>query len=101
MCAKDIMVSLILILCYTLVLKLHILGQIYYPCYANTFIFLSADVDGNWGSWKDTTCSSSCKGGTRTRTRKCNNPIPLNEGKQCLGLEEEEIPCNTETTCCK
>ena len=44
-------------------------------------------VDGgysNWGSWEE--CSASCNAGTRTRTRSCTNPRPLNGGQDCSGL---------------
>ncbi len=45
----------------------------------------------DWGSWSD--CSVSCGEGVKTRWRSCNNPAPLNGGKQCIGDRVQHIPC--------
>ena len=51
-------------------------------------------VDGNWGAFGQwTSCSTSCGGGTRSRTRSCNNPPPSNGGKQCSGSASETESC--------
>ena len=48
-------------------------------------------TDGGWSNWS--TCSVNCGGGVQTRT--CNNPIPMNGGKACVGATTQ--PCNTQT----
>lgn len=51
-------------------------------------------VFGSWGS-----CSASCGGGTQTRTgtRSCTDPSPLNGGNGCVGstTTSESQSCNT------
>ena len=44
-----------------------------------------------WGAWG--ACSETCHGGTRSRSRSCDNPQPLHGGKDCAGA-------NTDTTLC-
>ena len=56
-------------------------------------------VDGGYSSWSAwNACTVSCGGGTRTRTRACNNPAPRNGGKTCsargLGNDKETQACN-------
>jgi len=42
-------------------------------------------VNGNWGEWTSfDTCTVTCGGGTKGRTRQCNNPYPANGGVECL-----------------
>ena len=46
---------------------------------------------GVWGRWTPVTCSATCGGGTRTRSRFCSG------GVKCLGGQAtEELRCNTE-----
>ncbi|XP_053317615.1 A disintegrin and metalloproteinase with thrombospondin motifs 3 [Spea bombifrons] len=53
--------------------------------------------DGNWGTWtKFGSCSRTCGIGVRFRTRQCNNPMPVNGGQDCPGLNYEYQLCNTE-----
>ena len=48
-------------------------------------------VDGEWTQWVS---SGSCKtNGKRERTRTCSKPAPLNGGKQCPGLNKDEVSC--------
>ncbi|XP_065055525.1 SCO-spondin-like isoform X2 [Rhopilema esculentum] len=61
----------------------------------NTFI---RPLDGGYGSWSNFgSCSKTCGGGTKSRSRPCNNPAPLMGGKDCsrLGSATESAPCNT------
>lgn len=51
-------------------------------------------VDGHWGRWSDwRPCSKTCNDGVRTRFRKCNNPLPGQGGKYCVGSSTGEEPC--------
>ncbi|XP_030305863.1 A disintegrin and metalloproteinase with thrombospondin motifs 3 [Calypte anna] len=53
--------------------------------------------DGNWGPWtKFGSCSRTCGTGVRFRTRQCNNPMPINGGEDCAGVNFEFQLCNTE-----
>lgn len=53
-------------------------------------------VDGQFSDWTSwTVCTYSCGGGTMIRTRQCDNPIPMNGGKNCSGLYSEDSACNT------
>ncbi|ETE59695.1 A disintegrin and metalloproteinase with thrombospondin motifs 3, partial [Ophiophagus hannah] len=51
--------------------------------------------DGGWGTWtKFGSCSRSCGTGVRFRTRQCNNPMPINGGQDCAGINFEYQLCN-------
>ncbi|XP_011537602.1 A disintegrin and metalloproteinase with thrombospondin motifs 14 isoform X1 [Homo sapiens] len=53
--------------------------------------------DGGWSSWtKFGSCSRSCGGGVRSRSRSCNNPSPAYGGRLCLGPMFEYQVCNSE-----
>ena len=45
----------------------------------------------NWGNWSE--CSVTCSGGSRTRSRSCTDPAPLNGGNDCGGGNLETIIC--------
>ncbi|XP_048731479.1 SCO-spondin-like [Ostrea edulis] len=46
----------------------------------------SCQVDGGWSSWMPwSTCSVSCGSGVQTRAHSCNNPTPINGGRNCVG----------------
>ncbi|XP_056012799.1 protocadherin-9-like isoform X2 [Ostrea edulis] len=55
---------------------------------------------GEWGTW-DTwnSCSVTCGGGTKTRSRECDNPSPHNGGNTCgypgPYTDTETVNCNT------
>ena len=52
-------------------------------------------VDGGWSSYGNwSKCSAECGGGTKTRSRKCDNPEPSFGGKDCEGDTTETKPCN-------
>lgn len=52
-------------------------------------------VDGAWGPWSPwAICSTTCGGGTRTRTRVCNSPRPQYGGKKCPGESKDTDSCN-------
>ncbi|XP_052093571.1 uncharacterized protein LOC127729739 [Mytilus californianus] len=53
-------------------------------------------VHGNWGSWINSSdCSVSCGGGSRKRTRYCNDPSPDANGIDCAGSNTSQSICNT------
>ncbi|KAK6176237.1 hypothetical protein SNE40_014557 [Patella caerulea] len=53
-------------------------------------------VDGEWGDWeKYGPCSRTCGGGVKDKIRHCNNPVPSNLGKYCLGKRKKYKSCNT------
>ena len=45
----------------------------------------------NWGVWSE--CSVTCSDGSRTRSRSCTDPAPLNGGNDCGGGKLETIIC--------
>ncbi|XP_072517585.1 A disintegrin and metalloproteinase with thrombospondin motifs 2 isoform X2 [Salminus brasiliensis] len=69
-------------------------------CFKGHCIKLTPDIlrqDGHWGQWtKFGSCSRTCGGGVRFRTRQCDNPIPANGGRTCYGNNYEFQLCNTE-----
>uniref|UniRef100_A0AAY3ZTB5 ADAM metallopeptidase with thrombospondin type 1 motif, 14 n=1 Tax=Denticeps clupeoides TaxID=299321 RepID=A0AAY3ZTB5_9TELE len=53
--------------------------------------------DGSWGSWsRYGSCSRTCGGGIRSRSRQCNNPAPAYGGRDCPGSAFDYQMCNTE-----
>ncbi|XP_009639489.1 A disintegrin and metalloproteinase with thrombospondin motifs 14 [Egretta garzetta] len=53
--------------------------------------------DGSWSSWsKFSSCSRTCGGGVRSRSRSCDNPPPAYGGRHCPGATYEYQVCNAE-----
>ncbi|XP_009944697.1 PREDICTED: A disintegrin and metalloproteinase with thrombospondin motifs 14, partial [Leptosomus discolor] len=53
--------------------------------------------DGSWSSWsKFGSCSRTCGGGVRSRSRSCDNPPPAYGGRLCPGATYEYQVCNAE-----
>ncbi|XP_063817506.1 A disintegrin and metalloproteinase with thrombospondin motifs 14 isoform X2 [Pseudophryne corroboree] len=53
--------------------------------------------DGGWSSWsRFSSCSRTCGGGVRSRSRQCSNPPPVYGGRDCPGATYEYQMCNTE-----
>ncbi|XP_060795110.1 A disintegrin and metalloproteinase with thrombospondin motifs 14 [Neoarius graeffei] len=70
-------------------------------CFKGHCIWRSSDQlyghDGGWSSWgRFSSCSRSCGGGVRFRSRQCNNPPPAYGGRECPGSEFDYQICNTE-----
>ena len=56
-------------------------------------------VDGNYSNWSEfSPCTKTCGAGFKTKTRECDNPVPVGEGRNCshLGPAVESWPCNTQ-----
>lgn len=54
-------------------------------------------VHGNWGLWPDwSECSQSCNGGTQSRVRYCDDPVPNLYGRDCPGTNMSLQACNTD-----
>uniref|UniRef100_A0A3Q2Q7Q4 ADAM metallopeptidase with thrombospondin type 1 motif, 2a n=1 Tax=Fundulus heteroclitus TaxID=8078 RepID=A0A3Q2Q7Q4_FUNHE len=52
---------------------------------------------GSWGTWSPFgSCSRTCGGGVRFRTRQCDNPPPANGGRTCYGNSYEFQLCSQE-----
>mgnify|MGYP005983464147 CR=1 FL=1 len=48
--------------------------------------------DGGWGPWSDwNDCPSSCTAGCKSRTRRCDSPVPENGGQYCVGNDVEYV----------
>ncbi|XP_013012362.1 A disintegrin and metalloproteinase with thrombospondin motifs 14 isoform X3 [Cavia porcellus] len=53
--------------------------------------------DGGWSPWSTFgSCSRSCGGGVRSRSRSCDNPPPAYGGRSCSGPLFEYQICNSE-----
>uniref|UniRef100_A0A8C4KFQ2 ADAM metallopeptidase with thrombospondin type 1 motif 14 n=1 Tax=Dromaius novaehollandiae TaxID=8790 RepID=A0A8C4KFQ2_DRONO len=53
--------------------------------------------DGSWSSWsKFGSCSRTCGGGVRSRSRSCSNPPPAYGGRHCPGATYEYQVCSPE-----
>ena len=52
-------------------------------------------LDGSWGEWlRWSPCSMTCGGGSRSRRRYCDDPVPENDGSPCDGEYEKTQVCN-------
>ncbi|XP_055969353.1 A disintegrin and metalloproteinase with thrombospondin motifs 14 [Sorex fumeus] len=54
-------------------------------------------LDGGWSSWNSFgSCSRSCGGGVRSRSRSCDNPLPAYGGRPCAGPMFQYQVCNSD-----
>uniref|UniRef100_A0A8C9N9E0 Hemicentin-1 n=1 Tax=Serinus canaria TaxID=9135 RepID=A0A8C9N9E0_SERCA len=54
-------------------------------------------VDGKWSPWSSwSSCSVSCGGGSRQRTRHCSDPAPQFGGHKCEGSDIQMDFCNSD-----
>ncbi|XP_029450146.1 thrombospondin-2 [Rhinatrema bivittatum] len=52
-------------------------------------------INGKWGPWSPwSTCTVTCGGGMRERSRLCNSPKPQHGGRKCTGDMKEIGICN-------
>ncbi|XP_071191355.1 A disintegrin and metalloproteinase with thrombospondin motifs 9-like [Salvelinus alpinus] len=57
----------------------------------------ATSVDGAWGGWSPFgSCSRTCGGGIKIAVRECNQPVPKNGGKYCVGRRMKFRSCNSE-----
>ncbi|XP_074653501.1 uncharacterized protein LOC141907676 isoform X2 [Tubulanus polymorphus] len=54
-----------------------------------------ASINGHWGRWSGFG-ACDCSAGTKSRTRKCDDPKPSNGGAQCSGLSKQKVSCRNE-----
>ena len=60
-------------------------------------IILFSPVNGHWSPWGQySQCTKTCGGGSRYRTRACDNPAPSSGGKHCTGPSQQTNTCNTQ-----
>jgi len=62
---------------------------------ASVYVYSMVQVDGgfsDWGQWSG--CSEECGGGSRKRSRKCDDPVPALGGEPCDGAANDEEQCN-------
>jgi len=53
-------------------------------------------VNGGWGKWTSFgSCSKTCGGGVKERSRQCNNPRPSHGGAKCPGSDRGVTACAT------
>ena len=59
--------------------------------------FFHPPVDGGWSAWTSFgSCSKTCNGGTKLRTRSCSNPAPAHGGNPCTGSASDSSSCNAQ-----
>lgn len=64
------------------------------------YITICTPTNGGWSIWSSwSLCTAECGGGTRQRTRICNNPTPSCGGSNCDGSSTESQSCNTQACC--
>ncbi|CAH1242272.1 HMCN1 [Branchiostoma lanceolatum] len=71
-------------------------GCRYCNCFGGRWNCTAGDVvTPGWSSWTQwSTCTASCNGGERMRTKSCTNPPPSCAAENCTGTGEEIEPCN-------
>ena len=70
----------------------------YAVCMFSVHISIPISVNGNWNNWSEwSSCSKTCGGGTKTRTRTCTKPAPAHDGAYCGGESTDEQNCNTQS----
>ena len=61
----------------------------------SVIVMWNVAVNGNWGSWTEWgSCTLSCGGGTRVRSRGCDSPAPSRNGRYCVGSDRQIDYCN-------
>ncbi|XP_029939526.1 hemicentin-1, partial [Salarias fasciatus] len=57
-------------------------------------VTLIVRVHGGYSEWAEwSPCSVSCGVGAQTKLRQCNNPLPANGGRHCVGSDVETRTC--------
>ncbi|XP_069131792.1 uncharacterized protein [Argopecten irradians] len=64
---------------------------------------LRCPIDGEWSAWSAWgACSITCavaEGGTKSRSRRCTNPVPQFDGDSCYGQATESLQCYLNEPC--
>ncbi len=51
---------------------------------------------GQWSEWSTfSSCSVTCGGGVKIRTRQCNSPVSSHASLPCSGSTTDVLACNT------
>ncbi|XP_022801516.1 coadhesin-like [Stylophora pistillata] len=67
------------------------------PRAVSVFKIIKPKVNGGWSLWSQWgSCSRTCGGGSKTRSRTCTNPPPSAGGVSCQGSGFQTLSCNTE-----
>lgn len=57
---------------------------------------IDCPVDGGWSEWSPwNDCSRSCGQGQMSRSRECNNPLPVHGGRYCYGDSMQTDGCQS------
>ena len=58
-------------------------------------MYMYTSGDGSWSRWSAySPCSATCgRDAVKTRSRQCDNPAPLNDGRPCDGDAQQTTPC--------
>ena len=63
-------------------------------------VFTSNQANGGWSTYGSYgSCSVTCGGGTKKRSRTCSNPKPFGGGNSCSGSSTQTASCNTDVCC--
>ena len=69
---------------------------------SNTMILMYLGINGGYSSWSPPRkCTQTCGGGVHLRKRKCNNPKPSLNGRDCEGPKKKLASlkwCNVQVT---
>ena len=66
------------------------------------FFIVFVLVHGGFSTWSNwSLCDKTCGGGSRFKSRHCDNPPPQNEGNECVGKKVTQEVCNVQFCPCK
>lgn len=75
------------------------------PSSGSATLIVPKKIDGHWSSWSkysDCSCQSgSSIRGLKKAVRHCNNPVPQNGGRGCIGNDEKFILCSDSEINCE
>nr|XP_047124211.1 coadhesin-like [Hydra vulgaris] len=60
---------------------------------------ISCPENGMWGQWSNSECSNTCGNGIKFLSRRCDNPPPSYNGRDCIGASNYTEVCNNDKIC--